>query len=336
MGGLADLLNKEKGSSGEKSTTIIPDNEPIIISQSLAKHIIDKNQEPVPHCPLQIYECDIKRNFDFPTDSMEAGNFGEGLLLGESADGVKKELKRKNNGEMTIDEVRIRGQVQMANIKLLKHQINIIPHYNTQVPIAIRFEGCILQTKIDIFPTPIVIDDKQYIAIVDIKFSQDISTNFGPYQWRNGIAWMDHLQPDALFLMLDNLDIDLCKQMYPDFEKRVGYDNIFTPFILKWSNHIKFFYFVIGYKKVDIEDIIIIERMKHEIINGKATTTRQQETKERLRKVADTIKSYYEKGFIPIPYEDPKNFRGCSKCYVNIHNKKPGSYCKCAQEIISC
>lgn len=342
MGSLSDLIKNNKSEPVKKEQP-----QEIIISQSIIKRVYDKFQEPIIHCPLELLECDITHNFDTTTHKMLNGKFGECLLLGKSAKGdiVLDLPKHKKTLEPLTDEINIRQQAVLAQKVLIKNQIHVAKFINTQVPVCCKVEeGVILQTELDIFPTIMWHENSVRLACVDIKFSSDINSTFGDYSWQN-LDFMDHIQPDSIFWLMDHLDLDLCRKRNPEFEATVGYDNIFSEQVLKHLNKLAFIYFVIGYKRVSIDDIQMFERLKYEKIgtdnDGQPiySKARQTEFYERMRKAIELLKVYYAKGFIPIPYNDVKRFRGCHKCPVNIANKSelnPKAYCEMASKIRSC
>lgn len=337
--GLLDLLKKEEEQQPKQQG-----KTERFVSQSLLKLLYDQHQEPLPHCPLEIYELYINKEKKFKSESeaMTKGKFGEGLLLGKSAKGdIVTELERnKKTGEPVVDEIRIREMAHLAKIKLTEYQITIYPNINTQVPIACYLErsdeeDVILLTELDIFPTTILIDNKYYLAVVDIKWTSNPHSTFGSFCWSTP-QYMDHIQPDSIFYILDNIDLELCKGLNPEFDKSVGFDNIFTDTVKRNLSNISFFYFVIGFNKVGFDNILQpIRRNKMELgQDGKPmNNNRQLEVKERMRKGVELLRRYDKEGHLPIPYEDKYHYRGCSKCPVN---KKNGGYCNEAQQIINC
>lgn len=344
MAGLLDMLNQRK--QEEQNNKEIANTKKVLkVSQSLLKLFYNQHQELLPHCPLEIYESyfNPEKKYKIESDAMTKGKFGEGLLLGKSAKGdlVTGLERHKKTGEPVIDELRIRQMAHLAKIKLNEYMVPVYPGINTQVPVAAYLmrtpeQDVILQTELDLFPTNIVVDNKSYISCIDIKWPSNPHSTFGAFSWANP-QFMDHIQPDSIFWILEHIDLDLCKQLNPEYEEAVGYDNIFTDTVKKYcKNGLSFFYFVIGYNKVEMNNILPpIRRHKHEVDeNGRPMNNhRQMEVYERMRKGVELINTYFDKGFLPMPYEDKYNFRGCTKCPVN---KKNGGHCVQAQEIINC
>jgi len=341
MGSLSDLIKNNKVEPVKKE-----ENKIIHISQSIIKRLYDKNQEPILHCPLELYECDIKHNFDFPTSYMIKGMFGETLLLGSCAKGKKVEdLEKHKKTHLPLkDEVNIRQQITEANKFIIANQINIIPHYNTQVPVICKVEENVyLVTELDCFPTIIWVKDGLKLCALDLKMSSDINSTWGEYAWRKNFEYMDHCQPDSIYWLMDHIDIDLCKKTYPEFETKVGYDNIFTQQVINNLHKLVFIYFVIGYDKVDIKDMELFRRCKHDVNEkGEEMLTnhnRQRDFYERMRKSIELLKVYYDRGFLPIPYNDVDRKRGCHKCHCNVMNKSelnPKAFCEEGNKIRSC
>ena len=337
---LLDLLKKKEQPIQQEGKRVIK------VSQSLLKLLYDKNQELLPHCPLEIYETYISPNkdkYDTTTEAMLKGKFGEGFILGKSAKGdlVTELPKNKKNGEPVIDEVRIRQMAQLAKIKLTEYRVPIYPNINTQVPIACYLMrtpelDVILQTELDLFPTSIYIDGKYYLAVIDIKWTSNPHSSYGSFCWSTP-QYMDHIQPDSIYWILEHIDLDLCKQLNPEFDKEVGFDNIFTEAV---KNNIKsniyFFYFVIGFNAVEMNNILDpIRRFKYEVDDkgNYLNNNRQVEVYERMRKGVELLERYRAEGYIPVPYEDKYNFRGCYRCAVN---KKNGGFCEIAKQVVNC
>lgn len=331
MSSLADLLKKD-----DKPIPVKQKN--IYISQSLMKDLFDKHQEVVPHCPLMIYEKYITKQYRTEaTESMQAGLLGETIILGASAKGGVTEALRPNKitGKPLTTEVNVRQMCELAQKVLTKHQVNIIKEYNTQVPINKHVrDNVYFLTELDLFPTMFIRypDDKEAkieIACIDIKFAPDAHGGFGAFDWSN-VQYLDHCQPDSIFYLLTDFDIELNKKFNPDFDKKVGYDNVFTSFIRQHLNKVKFYYMVIGYKKeIDFKQIRYIERLREDEQN-----LRQKDFKQRLNKTINQVQFYNEFGWNPHPYHHKigNMIKGCIKCPVNKSN---GGYCDKADEIVS-
>jgi len=337
---LTEILNQKENKPKEQTKQ----PQELFMSMSLIKDMTDNQGNAIEHCPKKIY------NDFFSSDKIKLekevfniGKFGEYLLLGGSAKGeqvTSLPRSKKDGVSMLTTESNIRSMVDIAEkTVIVKHQIRILKLVNTQVPIICKVDGydnVYLRTELDLFPTTFIPNphksEKQgCIACIDVKYSSKYK-GYGAYNWEQ-FEHMDHCQPDSIFYLLERYDRDLCIKFNPEYNLKVGYDNIITPYIQQFmKDGVKFFYMVIFYNDgIDEKNIRFFERKKHED-NTKTYNLRQREFHQRMVSCIETIKNYFERGFIAIPYNDTYRYRGCKYCPLN---KLHGGDCEESQTIQS-
>jgi len=293
------------------------------LSQSLIKKLVDQHMIEVPHCPRNIYHLFVKKDFkSIKSEPMIDGLYGESLILGHNAknEGKIKMAKNIRTGAKRISQERIEIQAERFNHIALINQFNIIPEYNTQVPIFKRFNNSnvIIRGELDVFPTTVFWEDKLRLAIVDIKFTGDVNNTFGNFGWGNNN--LDYIQGDLYNWLVRDFDRDLNLMHGSQFNRRVGYGNIFTPSVLNMiaNDQILFLYVILGYKKADLNDQVkIIERMYKDPTGG---DLRQRELKERIRMSLAILTQHHHSGWQPNHLPDV-----CKECPVSC-NRREG-YC---------
>ncbi len=302
----------------------------LYMSQSLIKSLIKKWYESdddyiKPHCPRQIYHLFFKKDYKLEKEVFEKGNFGESLLLGLTADGsaVTELPKNKKTGEDRIDETRIRRMADIAKIYFVKHQIPVHEGINTQFPLIRHIERDVyIRTKLDLFPTSITYDPdgdgKEEFACIDVKFPKSLE-GFGEYDWSD-FENLDHCQPQSIYWQMESLDMKLMKSEFAEYEASVGFDNVLTKKALRLLPHMKFYYFVVAYKSVTSDNIMILpyEKKRDDII----------EFEERMKRAIALVEYYFEMGFDPIPYINIRAGMGCHKCPVNKKLFPETGYCE--------
>lgn len=290
-------------------------------------------------CPRQLLHLFYIKDYNLRFYNMKAkkwekdvfikGQFGESLLLGITANDETVEAleKHKKTGADRIDETRIRQMAHIAKIKFMYHQIPVHEAINTQVPLAAHIERDVyIRTRLDLFPTQILVDPKianstPEFACIDIKFPKSLA-GFGEYDWSNPHR-IDHCQPDSIFWQFDRLDLKLLKNLFPEYDNNIGFDNVYSPKVLSLLPQIKFFYFVIAYNSVTEDNILIMPHEK----DKDGTGYRQKEYAERQRKALELIEYFFEMGFDPKPYINIKAGMGCHKCPLNKKLNTDG-YCE--------
>lgn len=316
---------KEEQKPAEKPAPEPPkEKRPNFISQTLIKKLIDKNQEDVDCCPFQLYHQFFapKKIPMMPTIPMRYGSYGESLILGANATDDELVLPVLQKGKKPIDQERVESQaLEFWPNYQTKFAISIVKGINVQVPIYAQFGSFILRGVLDIFPTPIL-DGEYKLAVIDIKFTDNVDNTHGNYCWGKP-EWIDHLQADLYSWMLGNIDVELCKKMDKEFDVRVGYDNIFTPSVLKMlrEKRFTFVYMVLGYKKADLKSqFAVVERNFWGAVDK---AFKEKELIERIRKAIARIGFLNSEGWKPKPHYDK-----CKDCSVS---KEFGGPCEYAQ-----
>jgi hypothetical protein len=216
------------------------------ISQSLIRELVDKTGYPTRHCPLEILEKYYVRNplYSWSSDAMVDGQFGETLLLGGGARGqIVNQLPITKLGKVPVREGRIRQQALNAQVKIFTHKIDIYQNVNTQTPCACYFEDTdwVISTELDLFPTKFYHDKEKQdvLACIDVKFTNQFSA-FAYNAWED-YANMDKIQPDSIFYMFEHFDLELTKELFPEYDARVGVENMYTPALIERLNEYRFF-----------------------------------------------------------------------------------------------
>ena len=287
----------------------------IIVSFSLIDKMFFKGDE-IPHCP-----CKIKAYIDGiqepPTDPMKAGSLFETLLLGSGRDGAqtlqldRKQVSQKAKNEaikkglpepepeMRIDEIRIRHQVEKSKVIFFNHKVNVIPNINTQVPIYKLFADDILvQGHIDLFPTPVIWNGEERIAIIDTKLTGNLSSSFGKYCWGTP-EFIDFTQGLVYLYLVDDIDYSI----NPYLLTILGKERQFRDVI--------FLYFVADYKVAE-------DKLQHKFVEVAKTDDRMREVKETIRKCAENIRMYQAQSWPENP-----SFELCKNCLLNYKLNGP-------------
>jgi len=303
------------------------------VSQSLIKKVIGPHGETAKICPYRLLKTDITHEFEnFKSSAMKKGIYGETLILGKNRDGVDAEPEvNKKTGNKLIDYERIDEQVNThLGIILARHQINIVKGVNVQVPVWKKFKQddviALVCGHLDLFPTSMMWpnldgEDESIMALVDIKFTADVFNTFGPFAWGEPHK-VDHFQADFYQWLVEDFDYELNVKMEPEFEKEVGYDNIFTKSVMKIieQEKLKFIYIVLGYTKTD-NQILVLERMRYEETTSHITgeiyksNIRRLEAMERTRKALVQLDEWDEQGYPIIA-----SYEQCTGCPVSKLN----------------
>jgi len=294
------------------------------LTQTLIKEITTKHgYYRDDACPRAIYEKYMAKNpiMEVTTEPMQAGIYGETLILGGGARGkvvdglsLNKKTNQKRKHQLNIEEQALR-----APIWCLKKGISIHKGINTQVPIAKYFDPdkkIIVRTEIDLFPTPFIHNDNLEIAVMDLKFTGDIYSDFGDYSWGKP-EFLDHLQADMTYWLLQDFDWELNVRLHP--HKEEIYEAIFKNDVIIdaiQNEKIMFIYFVIGYIKQPLETQCAFVYRSYRENNG--SLLRQNEWKERARKTLIQLSQWREKDWEPLPSNN------CIKCPLAKAN---GGYC---------
>lgn len=285
------------------------------VSSSICSKVLSKGEE-IDFCPAKVRAYILEGKDEFSTDSMEKGNFYESLLLGSSRDGTKVlQLERKKvsdkakreatkkglpppEPEMRVDEIRIRTQAQMSEIKLFNHKVQIVKEFNTQVPVFKIWNGIFLEAHLDIFPTPLCLDldkpDDIRIACIDTKLTIDLDSTFPPFCWGKPEE-IDITQALMYYFMLEDIDYSINPYLLLINQKERQFPDV------------QFAYFVAEYRSD--------ERMKSEFFPVRKTDMRMNEIKEIIRKTASIIEQHNETGWPENP-----SYNKCKNCPLNPSN----------------
>jgi hypothetical protein len=283
------------------------------VSSTLIKDLMENGTEKE-YCPNYIYNKWILGKDVFKvSDDMDKGSYGETMLLGGSARGKSMDdLPRLKNSNKSKDQQRIDMQVIRAKQKIAKHNIAIYPGDNTQVLIFKEINGVMCRGEFDIFPTPFmkyiydksnnVIDSLLGIAIIDVKFTGNLESTFGP---NGGGSWgnfelMDHTQAIMYLELVRDIDWELNKHISPELREIINATK---------DKDIWFYYWVFDFKR----DESLIDDKLFEVI---WTPDKQAEIKERIRKVKSIFDYHFEmrdwENCIP-------NQINCRKCTIDCN-----------------
>lgn len=288
------------------------------LTQSLISRFLYKGEERELFCPSKTYHIDMIHSHHYRTASMLNGSYFETLCIGSGAGGRKTEdlprkrlvkarelenIKRKESGlpeikgEKTMDQIRIEQQAQRFKLLAAKYQISVLDE-NVQVRITVPWHKnpeVYLSGEFDIFPTAIITNEGLKLAIIDLKLTADINTNFGEYCW-GAPEYMDLIQAYMYHY--------IARQVLNHIDKNPHITNILTkPAVnLIQQNQLEFYYWVFNYKKETLED---------KLVKVVWDATKEQELHEAIRKVVSLIE-YYEQ----LQWPTKPNFRLCKECTV--------------------
>lgn len=317
-----------------------PKNEPqekpkkekqFFLTQSLIKDVTTWNGEYTENCPRLVYEKFITGQYRYTSDSMLEGIFSETLFLGGGAKGQKVvDLPRhKKTGEKLSAQKNIEEQARRFDLWCASKGISIIKGVNTQVPIVKKFNEKInIRTEIDLFPTPFLYKGEYKLAVIDVKLTGNIHNTKGSFCW-GAPHFIDHLQADLTYWLLEDFDMELNIKHNP--EKEEVYKTIFENDTIKnviKNKDLMFIYFIIGYKAQPLDEQVLFYHREYfepgESRNPNSVPKRQREWRERARKTLAQLNLWHQKNWKP----EPSNL--CIKCPVN---KKNGGYCDKGSEI---
>lgn len=262
----------------------------IYINGSLIKKMTFKGEKRN-YCPLKLYRVEIMRMYDDePTIYQARGLYFESMGLGETAHGdAVTDLPRLRNGQKGIDQIRIDAQIENFKRLAVEHGTVIIPegkNKNIQVKHKVVWDGGPEFSDIKVFitmafdwVTPITVDNKDYhAAIVDLKLSGNMKTNFGEFCWSRPED-MDHI----------------------------------SMFIYSFSTKLPVFYWVFDYSKHLLNQIYPIntninhpDRQKQD-----EARLRLKEMDETIRKCIIDIQTYDQLGWHTEP-----SFENCKNCPI--------------------
>ena len=297
------------------------------LSQSLIKKLIDKNHEEIELCPMQLYYNHVApgnlRIKQFVTRPMMDGSYGETLILGSGAKGeVTEGLPLLENGKKSKDQIRIESQAfEFWPRHAMRNNIMVVKGFNTQIPIYRRWsDSIVIRGELDLFPTVMMWEGKPTLACIDLKYTADINTERGNYPWGKP-EWIDHLQADIYSWMLGEIDIELCKEMDPAFEIKIGFNEVFTQSTLTMlhNKNFSFIYTILGYKKDDLKNQF--KMVERKFWNADDMELRKRDLVERIRKSIARLNYLKENKWKPEP-----KYERCKNCSVSKLVGGPCSY----------
>jgi len=307
-----------------------------IISQSFIKRVLKEGSE-IPFCPNKLYHTTILGSKkEEPSDAMKAGNLGESLILGFGRDGectetlgrkrvskkaieaAKKEGKPEPEGELYIDEIRVRMQADRAKVIFNNYRMTlpdgslaIIPGVNIQPKIfkvIDEKDKILLETNPDIFPVPIFYEGKQWTAIVDVKFTGNVNTKFGDFCW-GAPEFMDHTQAEVYLHATDDINYVYNPHLKEAFGKRENFVNKL------------FLYMVFDYQVPE-------EQLDFKPVDVKWTMERKKNIMARINHSV-AIYEHCEASGWPIRTDYENAYQECKKCPLNY--LKEGGTCQFAK-----
>lgn len=299
----------------EREETKVEKENKLIVSSSLMKELMYNGTE-IDYCPNYIYHKYILNVETMkPSEAMIKGSFGETILLGGSARGNSTpDLKRKLNGEKTIDQERIEAQCANAENIIKLRNMNLIKGVNTQVlfykNVEIRNangtkETVLCRGEFDWFPTTFINDDDELeVAIIDIKFTSDLRTvrNFstGEALWGN-FAEMDDTQALKYLYLVEDIDWDLNSHISPDLKKIIKSLS---------DRKIHFYFWVFDYKRP-------ISEIENKFFKVEFNPFKRKEIIERIRKTVSIFDFHNKMN----DWEKKIPCKSCSNCILECEIK---------------
>lgn len=251
----------------------------VIVTQSLIKRMF-QHGVPVEYCPKSVYEHTLNNSIDFVSESMDKGNYFETLCLGGGFEGKQvTDLKRKVNGEKTLDQTRIDTQHLRFEQLKKKYNLHIIPGFNTQRTIYKKFpepfdgHEIILRMDTDVFPTLMDTNSRKgLMSTIDLKLTKDIKTGWGMFNWSDAGS-MDHIQA----YMYHEGMIDIDPELNPELVEAIQEMGLSMETYEALEKH--FFYWVFDYSP----------QQNVKIIEVKYDTLKQKELYESIRATASEV-----------------------------------------------
>lgn len=233
----------------------------VYISQSMIK-AFEKDK----YCPMKLKKIFVDKTYQsIPSESMNRGVFFETLCLGSGVKGKKiNDLPRLKNNKKSVAQERIEMQAKQFPIILNAHKMNII-----EKDIYLEYkleEGVFICGTTDFLSS--IWDDSDGIidkAIIDLKLTQNIYSQFGPYCWHFPHN-MNHIQAfmyTYLWRMVRGLDLP-------------------------------FYYMVFDYKPTP----------EYKIIKKLVGKLEMYELQEAIRKTLEKINFHESRGYFTVPLHE--------------------------------
>lgn len=249
----------------------------IFFSSSMIKemgvYVCDEEIIIADHCPKLVHAKYISNQKieSEPSLAMLKGSYFETKSLGSGRGGKRTtDLPRLKNGNMSIDQKRILDQVVQFKKFCIDRSI-VINEFNTQIPLVAPYRDngddmIWLKGELDVFPTTI---DYQKISIIDLKLTQDTSSDFftpsKARQCSNGCwgkpEFIAKNQPLIYHYLVRNMNIEHIVRYnrkhnkdFDDFDEaklRLLIDDK----LIERADNITFYYLVFGIKEITKSDI---------------------------------------------------------------------------------
>jgi len=314
----------------------------MLVSSSLIKKLMYRG-EPRRVCPQQVYRCYILKDVDtVQTDSMLYGSYFETLCLGSGARGRKTnelprlELTKKQEqanriaiakgqpqiyyGDKSTAQVKIEAQAAEFRRLCAKYQVVVASPYNTQVLVYKQFDEDIMAVgEMDIFPTPVMTKRGLKVAILDLKLTGDINSDWGEYCYGKPEE-LDDTQGLMYHYLARDIDFDLNDEMNPDNNLR----DLFTEAVrnIIKDGELEFALWVFDYKKT-------MEKLGNKFVpmpytspGYKFTSLHEGEIKERIRTTVNMCRDFEETGWREMPGVYCKDCPMKETCITYAESKK--------------
>ena len=215
--------------------------ETIILNQSLIKAFLIKGNVR-DYCPRKIFtKYFLKQQVQETTLNQLRGIYFEREILG----GDRFTLPtHKRTGMELLPTQRINKQIAEFKNIVVENLMFVHENINTQIPLIKRYnERFLLKGILDWFPTFMLYNGDIRVAIIDVKLTGDISSDFGEFGWGD-YERMDWLQGAMYHHIVHNIDWELNKKL-TDTQKRFiqRFDNILN------NEEELFMYLVFDYKE---------------------------------------------------------------------------------------
>lgn len=215
------------------------------------------------YCPLKLKLCYVDKTHQMTSsDAMDRGVFFETLCLGSGVHGkVLHDLPRLKNGNKSVAQQRIELQAQEFPAILAAHRMQV-----DETDIYLEYEiepGIWICGTLD-FRSPIWDDTDGPVpeAIIDLKLTQNIYSQFGPFCWHFPHN-MDHTQAF----------------MYTQLYKLVR------------GKDLPFYYMVFDYKPTP----------EYKMVKKMVGTLEKYELQESIRKTLEKLNFHESKGYFTNP-----------------------------------
>lgn len=246
------------------------------VSQSAIKDLAFDHNLETKSCPRRFVSKFIMNMGVPPTESMNAGNFFETLVLGSNRDGsMTTDLERTAKGQKTTDQLRIEEQAAYFLTNITKEYQMDLKYKHVSHEFEWNGVPCI--AHIDVISSiydPTLSQPFQKRAIIDTKLTKDISSDYGDYTWNNPER-MDHTQ--AVFYT-------------------VGFEQVF-------KKKVNFYYVVMEYGP----------KKRWSVIRKRVTDQEKEELFHKTKRTYELAKKWFNEGR-DTGVEAKPSFKECTRC----------------------